>query len=165
MEHTKQYLTTDKIAEYILQKSNHGNASKILYLSGDINPDYLRCVTLHGFKQKFGNSCHDFPKIPHIYKSNKINYSCLYGKGITYTNLLEETLHNDDLDRSIIEDIQNKRYDIVIYGSYHRGMPLYDVISKVYSPTEIILLCGEDLHCCNYNTFLQKGHTVFVREL
>ena len=165
LEHTTQYLTTDKMAEYILQKSNHENASKILYLSGDTNPDYLRCVTLHGFKRNLGNSCHDFPKIPHIYKSNKINYSSLYGKGITYTNLLEETLHNDHLDRSIIEDIQNKRYDIVIYGSYHRGMPLYDVISKVYSPSEIILLCGEDLHCCNYNEFSQRGHTVFVREL
>jgi hypothetical protein len=52
-----------------------------------------------------------------------------------------------------------------IYGSYHRGMPYYDLITGIYNPNEIILLCGEDLHCCNYNNYLKNGHFVFVREL
>ena len=108
LEHTKNYLTTEKIAEYILKNTNCENVSKILYLSGDTNPDYLRCVTLHGFKMLFRDNCHDFPKIPHIYKSNSINYKQLYGKGITYTNLLEQNLHNDNLDNSIVEDIKSK---------------------------------------------------------
>jgi hypothetical protein len=165
LEYTKQNLTTDKTVEYILQKANYENVSKILYLSGDIGPDYLRCITLHGFKKKFGNMCHDYPKIPHIYKSNSINYKDLYGKGFTYTNLLEQNLHNDELDNTIHEDIENKHYDIIVYGSYHRGMPYYDLVCEIYKPHEIILLCGEDIHCCNYNDFLKKGHTVFVREL
>ncbi len=170
-EYTKNYLTTDKIAEYILNKTNYENVSKILYLSADTNPDYLRCVTLHGFKTLFGHNCHDYPKIPHIYKSDSINYSSLYGRGITYTNLLEPILHNDNLDNTIHEDIKNKYYDIVVYGSYHRGMPYYDSICKIYNPNEIILLCGEDMdcvkniHCCNCNNFIQSGHSVFVREL
>ena len=67
LEYTIQNLTTDKIAEYILNKTNFENVSKILYLSSDTNPDYLRCVTLHGFKTIFGNKCHDSHKIPHIY--------------------------------------------------------------------------------------------------
>jgi hypothetical protein len=165
LEYTKQNLTTDKTVEYILQKANYENVSKILYLSGDTGPDYLRCITLHGFKKKFGNMCHDYPKIPHIYKSNSINYKNLYGKGFTYTNLLEQNLHNDELDNTIHEDIKNKHYDIIVYGSYHRGMPYYDLVCEIYKPHEIILLCGEDIHCCNYNDFLKKGHTVFVREL
>ncbi len=165
LEHTKNYLTTDKMVEYILKRTNHEKVSKILYLSSDTNPDYLRCITLHGFKISFGDNCHDYPKIPHIYKSDSINYKNLYGKGITYTNLLEQTLHNDNLDNTVYEDIKNKYYDIVIYGSYHRGMPYYDLIYKIYNPCEIILLCGEDIHCCNYNDFLKKGHHVFVREL
>ena len=165
LEYTKNYLTTEKMAEYILKNINYKNVSKILYLSGDTYPDYLRCLTLHGFKKLFGNNCHDYPKIPHIYKSDTINYKNLYGKGITYTNLLEQTFHNDNLDNSIVEDIKNKYYDIVIYGSYHRGMPYYDLISELYNTNQIILLCGEDIHSCNYNHFLEKGHCVFVREL
>jgi hypothetical protein len=165
LEHTKKNLTTEKIASYIIKQTNKENISNILYLSGDINPDYLRCLTLHGLKLLFGSNCHDYPRVPHIYKSTKINYTKLYGKGITYTNLLEQTLHNDNLDESIIEDIKNKKYDLIIYGSYHRGMPYYDFISKIYNPNEVILICGEDLHNCNYKIFLDKGHTVFVREL
>ena len=165
LEYTKNYLTTDKMAEYILEKTNFKNVSKILYLSGCTGPDYLRCVTLHGFKKLFQENCHDYPKISHIYKSNNINYSNLYGKGFTYTNLLEQNLHNDNLDNSIENDIKNKYYDIVIYGSYHRGIPYYDLVCQSYKPNEIILLCGEDIHPCNYNICINRGHNVFVREL
>jgi hypothetical protein len=163
LDYTKKYLTTNKMAKYILEKTNNLHVTKILFLSGDTNPDYLRCVTLHGFKEIMGINCHDYPKIPHIYKSTNINYANLYGKGISYTNLLESTLHNNILDNKIEEIIKNKYYDIVIYGSYHRGMPYYNLITKVYKPDEIILLCGEDIHNCNHNIWLR--HNVFVREL
>lgn len=165
IKYTKDNLSTNKIAKYILEKSRFEHISKILYLSGNIDPDYLRCLTLHGFKEKFGKMCHDYPKVPHIYKSNDINYSNLYGKGITYTNLLDSTLHDDNLDQTIEQDIERKYYDIIIYGSYHRGTPYYELVSKIYNPSEIILLCGEDIHCCNYPQLVDRGHTVFVREL
>jgi len=165
LEYTKNFLTTDKIVKYILKKTNYENVSKILFLSGDTDPDYLRCLTLHGFKTLFGDKCHDNPKVSHIYKSKTINYENLYGKGITYTNLLEKSLHDDNLSNTIYQDIKNKYYDIVIYGSYHRGMPYYNLISELYNKNEIILLCGEDIHSCNCNQFVEKGHCVFVREL
>jgi hypothetical protein len=164
-EYTKNNLTTDKMVEYILKKTNHENVSNILYLSGNTGPDYLRCIMLHGFKTVFGEHCHDYPKIPHVYKSDSIHYKNLYGKGMTYTNLLEQNVRNNNLDNTIIEDIKNKYYDIVIYGSYHRGMPYYDVISERYNSNQIILICGEDEHSCNHNYFVEKGHHVFVREL
>ena len=166
-DYTKSYLTTTKMAKYILQKTHKENTKKILYLSGDIYPDYLRCVTLHGFKTIFGIDCHDYPKVPHIYKCENNNYSSLYGKGMSYTNLLDPILHNEQLDSTIIEDIQNKYYDIIIYGSYHRGMPHYDLISTIYKPNEIILLCGEDPWSCHKNEceYIKKGHFIFVREL
>jgi len=93
---------------------------------------------------------------------------------MTYSNLLDENLHNDDADTNIYDDILNKKYDIVIYGSYHRGMPFYELVNKIYNPNEIILLCGEDTHCaftgnfvhyCDYKKGSDKGHNVFVREL
>jgi len=165
IDYTTQNLTTKQIARYILEKTNFNNVSNILYLSGNTGPDYLRCLCLVGFKELLGEKCHDYPKIPHIYKTDYINYKQLYGKGITYTNLIDSNLHNDKLDDTIENDIKNKKYDIIIYGSYHRGMPFYDLINQIYNPNEIILLCGEDIHCCNYNELLNRGHTVFVREL
>jgi hypothetical protein len=165
LDHLKNYLTTEKIARYILQKTGFEKVTKILYLSSCLSPDYLRCLTLHGFKSIFGSNCHDYPKVPHMYKSHNIPISQLYGKGITYSGLLDQELHNDKFDTTIIEDITNKYYDIVIYGSYHRGMPYYDIISTIYKPNEIILLCGEDLHSCNCNYYIDRGNFVFVREL
>jgi len=130
-----------------------------------MHPDYLRCVTLHGFKEIFGEKCHDYPKINHIYKSEPNNYKTLYGKGITYSNLLEHSFHNNELDKTIEDDILNHKYDIIIYGSYHRGMPYYNLIRSSYKPDEVILLCGEDLHNCNYSHYAKEGHHIFVREL
>jgi len=163
LDFLKNNLTTSSVAKYILEKTNHQNASKILFLSGDTNPDYLRCLTLHGFKETFGKNCHEYPKIPHLYKSKDIDFSKLYGKGMTYTNLLDEKLYDNDVN--VIENIKNKVYDIVIYGSYHRGVPYYDTVKKIYKPNEIILICGEDIHHCDYDFWLKKEHHVFVREL
>jgi hypothetical protein len=165
LDFIRNNLTTEKVAQYILDKSQNSNAKKILFLSGSTSPDYLRCIILQGFKENLGKDCHDFPKIPHIYKNANIDYTKLYGKGITYTNNLEQTLHDDLKDLTIEKDIQSNYYDLVVYGSYHRGMPYYDLVCKVYQPNKIILLCGEDLHTCNYDIFVKKGHTVFVREL
>ena len=81
--YTKMNLTTIHMAKYILKKTNFNDVKKILYLSGDLYPDYLRCTLLHGFKKLLGDNCHDYPKIPHIYKSNQIDYNSLYGKGIS----------------------------------------------------------------------------------
>jgi hypothetical protein len=164
LTYLRTHLTTTKMADYILNSAKK-DVKSILYLSSDPSPDYLRCVTLHGFKTIFGLMCHDYPKIPHIYKTPTINYSRLYGKGITYTNLLNPNMRDDTLDNTLEEDISKKKYDIIIYGSYHRGMPYYNIISKVYDPSDIILLCGEDIHTCDYRTWINKGHHVFVREL
>jgi hypothetical protein len=158
LDYLKEHLTTKNIAKYILKETNFENVSKILYLSGNLMPDYLKDLTLHGFKQLFGANCHDYPKVPHMYK----NYDCrgLYGKGMTYGGLLDLEYHDDNLDETIEENIINKYYDIVIYGSYHRGIPFYSLVNQVYTIDEIILLCGEDIHDCDYNL----KHPLFLRE-
>lgn len=169
LDYTRTHLTTRNIANYIITKAYPNqeihNKLKILFLSGNTTPDYLRCLTLHGFKEMYGENCHDYPKIEHIYQNVNIQYCNLYGKGITYTNLLDQNLHNNNLDKSIINDIITKTYDLIIYGSYHRGMPFYDLINEIYEPNKIILLCGEDIHCCQNTKYLNIGHLIFVREL
>jgi len=89
----------------------------------------------------------------------------LYGKGMSYSNLLENSLHDDSLDTKIEILIKKKFFDLVIYGSYHRGMPLFDLVNQHYKPNEVILLCGEDIHACNYADYVKRGYNVFVREL
>lgn len=170
LKYTKENLTTVKIAKYILKTTNNTNTSKILYLSGNLQPDYLRCLTLHGFKQLLGKECHDYPQVPHIYKdviNFKEIYGIHYGNGISYTNLLEKELHNNAYDNNIEELIKNKYFDIVIYGSSSRGMPYYNLVNEIYSPDKIILLFGED-ECHSINNFkdiLISGHHLFIREL
>ena len=79
-------------------------------------------------------------------------YSSFKNKYIgNITNLLEDELHNSDSNNTIIDDIKSKKYDIIIYGSYHRGMPLFDLVTQTYEPNKIVLLCGEDIHHCNYS--------------
>lgn len=167
LDYTRNNLTTEKLANYVLEKSKHQNANSILYLSGDPNPDYLRCVTLHGFKKNLGIRCHDYPKIQHLYKGK---YSHLYGKGISYTNLLEHDKREDSRDQTIQHDIINHSYDIVVYGSYHRGVPFYNLVSQYYKPSEVILMCGEDDNHGSgvpddHLILVNRGHTVFVREM
>jgi hypothetical protein len=165
LKYTRRYLTTRSMASYILAESDNIDAKKILYLSNDLSPDYLRCLTLHGFKGKFGLNCTDYPKIPHMYKNEQIQYDKLYGKGITYSNLLDQNLHNRENENQIIENIKNKKYDVIIYGSLHRGILFYDLVMNYYEPKKVIFLCGEDIHSCCHNKFRFIGHHCFVREL
>jgi hypothetical protein len=167
LQYTRDYLTNEKIAQYVLNKSGKTHVKRILYLSGNLFSDYLRCVTLTGFKQLLGTECHDYPKVPHIYNDYPIEdvpVKC-YGKGMSYARILDASLHNDDYDNTILNDIKNHKYDLIIYGSYHRGIPLWNEVNQSYTSDEIILFCGEDFHKCNYEIFLQKGYHLFVREL
>lgn len=163
MSYFKEHLTTKVVSKMILQKTGFNDAKRILFLSGCIKPDYLRCLTLHGLKKIIGSNCHDYPKVPHMYTDYR--GGPLYGKGFTYSKLLDPSIRNDSYDSTIVEDIKKNEYDIVMYGSYHRGMPFYNIVSKHYPMNKIILLCGEDMHCCDYSYFIHKGHPVFVREL
>jgi hypothetical protein len=73
------------------------------------------------------------------------------------------------LDATVEQDIAHKVYDLVIYGSVHRGMPFYKQVASVYEPHQIILLCGEDIHDTHWidciPTWISKGHFLLIREL
>jgi hypothetical protein len=165
LDYTRMHLTTAASAKYILEKVGVKGSVKILFLSGNTWSDYLRDLVLHGFKQLIGSGCHESPRIDFLYKSDSIEYDKLYGKGMSYTNLLENNLRDVSADDRVREDIINNKYDLVIYGNMHRGMPLYPIVSHYYSPDKIVLLCGNDIHDCNYDEFTKLGHHVFIREL
>jgi len=164
INYTKENLTCKKMAEYILKKTKNENIKKILYLSGDPDPDYLKSLTLIGLKQLIGFNCHDYPKNTHIYKNQDIEYNKLYGKGFSYSNILDEIFYNNEYDETIVKDITNKNYDLIIYSSYTKGIPYYNLIKEIYEPNKIIMLFGED-ELNNYKECIDKGHYIFVREL
>jgi hypothetical protein len=91
-------------------------------------------------------------------------------------------MYDNALDNTIKEDIENKKYDIVIYGTswhanalefntqtgksmFESGRPYYDSVRRAYKPEEVILLCGYDIHDCDYENEIQHGNHIFVREL
>jgi len=169
LEYVTKELDVVTCAKKILEITNHSNAKKVLYMSCQMDPDYLRCLTLLGFKELMGSSVHDYPKVPHLYIDNPKEQKQLYGKGISYTNLLLPELHDNRLDNTIEDDIRKHQYDVIIYGSLHRGMIGYDLVSQYYSSNDVIIMCGEDVcNCLQPDSLTQKmvenGHHVFLRE-
>jgi hypothetical protein len=91
----------------------------------------------------------------------------LYGGGFSYSAILDPVEYRDPSnDNTLIEDIRNKKYDVVVYGSLHRGLRYLELVQQTYSKDKIILLCGEDSHGCVVGEpFIRQGYNVFIREL
>ena len=158
LEHTKKFLTTRRMAEYVLNTMRYSGNGKFLFLSKDPDPDYMRCCTLIGLKEVLGDKVIDFPKINHIYKSYPSDdVKHLYGKGFSYTRIVEDiSLNRDD----IAERIRNKEFEIIIYGSVHRGLLYHDLVTQTYDSSKIFYICGEDYHRCSYASW----QNLFLRE-
>lgn len=157
LEHTRKRLTTRSMASYLLKTVKYSGAGNILYLSYDTSPDYQRCLTLIGLKEIFPNTVVDFPKIEHIYTSYAGDVPRLYGKGMTYSKVVDDLPINRD---NIEQRIKNKEFDLIIYGSVHRGLLFHDLVTQAYAADKVIYMCGEDAHHCPYlylpNLFLRE---------
>ena len=174
LDYTKQHLTTEAMSSYILEITGNKEAKSVLFLSGfsvfASGVDYLRCLTLHGFKSLFKDRCHEYPCIEHLY-TDFGDTTNLYGKGFSCSKLLDKKIYrNSELDKDIRQDILSKKYDLIVYGSIHRGMPYFDNVSATYSPSKVVLMCGEDIHthqpdkCPLFLTWFKENHC-FIREL
>jgi hypothetical protein len=165
--YAKTYLTNTYMSLYILSKVDI-SCNKILYLTGTPDCDYQTDLLLPGFKKNCNTV--DYPKREYLYKSYKEDTSKLYGRGFSYTKIIEDEF----CDRSnISERIKNKEFDIIIYGSVHKhrcqkdkGLPFIDIVRKYYKGN-IIFICGEDFeHChdiCKNYDFVKDGF-LFIRE-
>jgi hypothetical protein len=177
MDYTRTHLTHKKMAENVfstLKLSYPKNPKKVLFLSSRklLTPDNLRDFMLNGFKELMGKDCHDFPKVPHLYKHYKGNMYHQAGRGMTYSRLIDESARDDNKDATLIEDIKNHHYDLVIYGNGHPSkfrsrieMLHIDLVEKHYKKSEILVLCGDDIRpgCCN--EIKKKDFQLFTREM
>lgn len=167
LDYTRTHLTCRAMAQYVFDTVGCPTPRKVLFLGGNPNPDYLRCLTLIGMKQILGNQFMESVPVPHIY-ADYPSPQTLYGKGFTYSCVLPQSAKPPPIH---IDDLRNGSFDLVVYGSLHRGMPYWEEVTKAYPPQRIVLLCGEDCdsgqaqHSCWAEDLGQKGFHVFIREL
>jgi hypothetical protein len=156
------------MAQYIFNRVGCSEPKRVLYLSGDPKPDYLRCLTLIGMKQILGRNCVESVFVPHIYEDYPTPTN-LYGKGISYTRILPVSMKPPPVH---IDQLRDGKFDLIVYGSLHHGMPYWDEVTRAYPPEKIVILCGEDCdkdnpykHMCTGPHLAMKGYHVFIREL
>ena len=168
-DHAYENLTSIAMASYVLDQviPTWSIGAKVLYLSADPDPDYMRCMLLIGMKRLLGENCTDVVKVPHIYASYDGDLSKLYGKGMNYTRILEDDPYIERSLFYIYRMIERKYFDIVIFGSIHRCSPnIHRHVMKHYEPKRIIHVCGEDHHditqCINHAR--DADSVLFLRE-
>jgi len=157
LDHTRRHRPTRHIAQYILHTIGYSGTGSVLYLSSEVSPDYMRECMLIGLREELGERLVDHPKIDYLYTSYAVDVKKLYGKGFSYTKVLEDI----PINREEIEDrIRNHEFDLIVYGSVHRGVPFHDLVQQIYDSNEIVYICGEDGHRCIYSAWNQ----LFLRE-
>lgn len=147
LAHMRQKMTTEALARYVLESMNYRGDGEILYVSESTYPDYLSNSILIGLKELMGDRIVDVPQIPYIYTNYPLDIKKLYGKGMSYTRIVEDF----PVDRQNIEErIRAHEFDLVIYGSIHKGLRWIDLVLQHYGLDEIVYLCGEDAHACEF---------------
>jgi hypothetical protein len=144
----------------VLYITNHNS---IAACSGGYISDYLNDLTYYGFYELFKDGVIDeivdSTPIISLYKENqsKIPKQCLWG-GMTAFWLID----GDNPNRINIQSkIENKYYDLIVYGASRRCLDYFELVKKVYDPKKIVLLDGND-DC--YVHSLSDIHPYFKRE-
>lgn len=162
----KTHLTTKASAARVLTAMMPWwtSSTRVLYLSDHPYPDYLRCLTLIGLKQIV--DCDDWIIVKHVYASDQTPQHKLYGKGFNYARVLpcDAPTHTAE---EIQQRVRDKQYDIVIFGSVHRGLSLLPLVKEHYADHQIAFLCGEDIHDIKNTCIAAIPHKsfLFIREL
>jgi len=168
IQFTKDHLTTEQMVKYVLDKLKIKKVAKVLFLNRATNYQNIRCLLLHGFKKLLNDDCHEFPQVKHLYKAS----NQAYGKGFTYTNLLNDSYYDEYKNKTLQDDIKNNRYDLIIYADYvansYNNKPLWDLVSKHYDPQNVIFINNDDhvnhFLLQDFYNLIELGHYCFILE-
>jgi hypothetical protein len=183
LEYTTANLSNVAHARYMLRSvginideaTADGDSFKVLFLGGNDDVDYVRDMLLVGFKTLArsypGMEVVDFVRPRHLYWSDSTsvkdwNNDGLYGLGYTYTRWLDsrdDMVFRGDIRSRIVES----EFDLIVYGSVHRGMPFVDDVVSAYDKSKIVFVDGEDTHgweCSKVREYAGKGW-YFMREM
>ena len=110
---------------------------KILYIHSTDNDhqfynDYMNDLLLHGLRDLYGNDVIDYPGCWYMYSdeitNRKYDINKIWGKGFTINNILK---NYNSIDRTDIKKkIQEKYFDLIIYGSIRRSDHFVDDFSN-----------------------------------
>lgn len=123
--------------------------------------DYQDDSLLVGLKEHFGDDVVDVNRKHNIYTDySDADVKTEYGKGFTYTRLLEDgNVDRDDIHKKI----RNHYFDLVVYGNVWRSLEYHDLVLQSYEHAEIAYIDGED-NTKMHPVIAQKG-MYFKREL
>jgi hypothetical protein len=153
LSHIRQHCTCKVVAQEVLSKIGASPESKILMLTGDSGVNYTRELTWIGMKRILGNNAVEWPPIDYLYDSFADNRSKLYGNGFTYSRRLPHNLRVELSEQDIIQSIQDKKWDYIIYGKIGPdegqegslpNLPLWSNIFKRYNREQIVFWYGGD---------------------
>ena len=168
-------LTTEAMAQFVLNTVGAQNAKNVLFITLGDQADHLNDFMFHGFRSILGKGLVETNKLWWMYKDihegytyrgtgddrkridetnpnisqkdkdglirKKVKVNELRGKAFTYSNHLEDIL----VDRENIEDKINERYfDLIIYGSIHRCDDYFELVSSKYDKEKILILDVDD---------------------
>jgi len=183
LKHTRENCSTSACAKYFLSKI-WKPVKNVLLITGHPGPNYTRELFWIGMKrylQSIGGFAVEYPKIDYLYKGfPEEKKEGLHGNGFIYTGRLDDDF--SPTEEVIIEKLQNKFFDIVVYGKvgpdeFETGsipnFPLWEHVFKRYKKDEIICLYGGDecIDLRNDNRYSEHLYhtaqyaTCFVREL
>jgi len=136
------------------------NYEDIARASGGFISDYQNDLLFYGLRELYGDDVVDSTQIISLYKEweNKIHPNHLWGKMTAFWLIGE-----NKIDRSNIEEkIADRYYDLIVYGAIKRCKNYYDLVSKVYPDSRVILVDGNDESELDP---LYLKHRYFKREL
>ncbi len=122
---------------------------KILFLSeGSHTQDYMRDCVFRGFRELLGPDVVDIHRLDSMYLG--ADRSSMYGLGMT---LYAELPDFPSVDRTDIpRKIATRYFDLVVYGSVHRHHDYLHEVTRIYPPSRVVFLDGED-------------HTIYLKGL
>ena len=185
--YTRENLTTEAAARYILRKSGHADAKRILYLSNaDKSGNYMVEMLAHGFSRITEGAADMWPDFEERYDNYPVEPTKkLYGKGFNYTRFLPASWRRAPSAELIQERIKEKYYDVIVHCTSEQSDLQYPFLTgegnakEYYDLSDIVLICGND--CDNYwspekQWYIRDSHDcpikcladrapIFIREL
>jgi hypothetical protein len=132
---------------------------KVLFLTNGDLPDFMADTVMHGGRTVLGADFVDFPRVNYMY-TDYGDVSGFHGRGFSHCKLLDPALEIDRTD--IVQKLQTREFDIVIWGSIQRNQLLFGGITSVYPRKQLVGVDGED---SPYAFVLHDKVLMFKREL
>jgi hypothetical protein len=154
LEHTKIHCTTSATAKYFLKNIKNGDKIKnILLITGHHGVNYNRETLWIGLKRyitSINGVAVEYDKMPFLYNDfDNFSEHKYYGSNCyTFPKRLEKDEYYNMGENEIIDKINNKFWDLIIYGKVGPdefcNFPFFDIVKSNYNKNKIVFIFGGD---------------------